>query len=265
MMRPCVLVFAGSDPSGGAGLQADLHAIAAQGAHALTVVTAVTVQDNDRVYSVNPVAPELVRQQAQALINKIPVAAIKIGIPGSLDNARAIADIIAELKRDQPDLPVVLDPVLASGHGDALAAGNAVLGAQELMAQASIVLPNLPEAQKLTGGAATLTGQAQQLLQHCPNVLIKGGHGEGADVRNIWFAAAAPGMGKQSWSWPRLSGAFHGTGCTLASALAGQLAIGAELQEALSRAQAYVHASLEHAYAIAPGQGVPNRHVLLKE
>jgi len=257
-MRPCVLVFAGSDPGAGAGLQADLQAIAAHGAHALTVVTAVTVQDNDRVYSVNPVSPDLVRQQAQALIDKISIAAVKIGIPGSPDNARVIAELLEQLKSRRPDLPVVLDTVLASGHGNALSRGDARAALQLLMPFATLVTPNLPEAAALSGGEPEIGAQAERLLQSCPNVLIKGGHGSGPEVVNTWFARD----GRQSWTWPRIGGEFHGTGCTLASAIAAQLATGANLTHALESAQAYVHRALERAYTIADGQRIPERQTM---
>ena len=126
MMRPSVLIFAGSDPSGGAGLQADIQAVSALGAHPLTAVTALTVQDNDRVFKVHPVPAGLVQQQAHALMDKMEIAAVKIGIVGNRENAEAIADTLRVMKQRRPDLHVVLDPVLASGHGDALAADNAV-------------------------------------------------------------------------------------------------------------------------------------------
>lgn len=261
MMRASVLVFAGSDPSGGAGLQADLHAIAAQDAHALTVVTAVTVQDNDRVFSVNPVAPELVRAQAQALVDRIDIAAVKIGIPGSTENADVIAQILFDLKRRHPFLPIVLDPVLASGNGQALAAGDAVQALGMLLPHATIVLPNLPEASALCDGERRMESQAERLLRDCPNVLIKGGHGSGPDVVNTWFSRDS----QRSWKWPRLKGAFHGTGCTLASALAGQLTHGVPLVEALEAAQAYAHRTLASAYAIADGQRIPDRNAKFKE
>ena len=125
-MRHTVLVFAGLDPSGGAGLAADIVSIAAQGAHALPVITALTVQDNDRVFGVEAVAPELLRRQAQALIDKMAIHAVKIGIPGSAANAAVIAQLIAQLRLARPGLPVVLDPVLASGHGDVLSRDDAV-------------------------------------------------------------------------------------------------------------------------------------------
>ncbi|MFA9216503.1 MAG: hydroxymethylpyrimidine/phosphomethylpyrimidine kinase [Sphingomonadaceae bacterium] len=148
--RRTVLVFAGVDPSGGAGIGADLHSIAALGAHALTVVTALTVQDHQRAYAVQPVAPDFVQQQAQALIASIAIDAVKIGIPGSAANARAIARIITALRARQPTLPVVLDPVLASGHGDTLSVDDAVAALAPLLPLVTLLTPNGPEAQALS-------------------------------------------------------------------------------------------------------------------
>ncbi len=263
MMKPAVLVFAGADPGGGAGIQADNQAIAALGAHPLTVITALTVQDNDRVFSVHPVSAELLRQQAQALINKIPVAAIKIGIVAHADNAQAIADIIKALRRKQTHLPVVLDPVLGSGHGDSLAVGNAVKALSPLFELATLITPNLPEAQALCDGERRAENQVEQLQRlGCEQVLIKGGHGapEG-NVVNTWHAATQ----SRSWSWPRLPGGFHGSGCTLASAIASLLAQGLSMEEALDEGQIYTQRALERAYAIADGQLMPNRFGAMKE
>ena len=261
MMRPSVLVFAGSDPSGGAGLQADIQAVAALGAHALTAITAMTVQDNDRVFNIHPMPAALVRQQAQALIDKIDIAAVKIGIVGNRANAEAIADVLRVLKQRKPDLPVVLDPVLASGRGDPLSQDNPVNAIAPLLPLATLVTPNLPEAAALCGGEQRLEMQAAMLLEHCSNVLIKGGHGSGADVANRWFS----GEQKCTWTWPRLEGGFHGTGCTLASAIAALLACGKPMVNALEDAQAYCHQTLLSAYAIADGQRIPNRGAALEE
>lgn len=256
--RRCVLVFAGSDPSGGAGIQADIEAIGALGAHALPVITVLTVQDNDRVFAVHPVPAELLRQQAQALLNKIDIAAIKIGIVGNRDNAEAIAEIIKMIKVRQPDLPVVLDPVLASGRGDALAAESAVHALAPLLPVATLLTPNLPEAVVLCHGERRIEAQVEQLLQLCPNILIKGGHGaDSVKVTNRWFNGSAT----RSWTWPRLEGAFHGSGCTLASAVAALLANGRALVDAIDLAQGYCHQALESAYAIADGQRIPHRTV----
>jgi hydroxymethylpyrimidine/phosphomethylpyrimidine kinase len=254
--RPCVLVFAGVDPSGGAGIAADILAITALGCHALPVITVLTAQDNDRVFAVYPVADAQVRQQALALIGKISIAAVKIGIIGSRANAEVIAEMIRSLRVDQPELPVILDPVLASGRGDALAGENPVNIVQPLLALASIVTPNLPEALALCAGETTLARQAAYLLQAgCAQVLIKGGHGSGATVVNRWFTADA----EREWTWPRLPGAFHGSGCTLASALAATLAQGMTPADALLAAQTYTHEALAVAYAVADGQRMPNR------
>jgi len=280
--RPSVLVLAGVDPSGGAGVAADLQAIAAQGAHALTVVTALTVQDNDRVFAVHPVAPELLRQQAQALIGKIEISAVKIGITGSAANARAIAELIVQLRQRQPGLPVVLDTVLASGHGDMLSRDDAVQALAPLLPLATLVTPNGPEAAALCGvrpvSAAEAITQGELALHDagepapaavrahvharlllargCANVLVSGGHDDGDTVVNRWFAADGT---QQDWSWPRLHAEFHGSGCTLAAAIAGQLAQRLPLVRALAKAQQYCHDTLQHAYAIAPGQLMPRR------
>jgi hydroxymethylpyrimidine/phosphomethylpyrimidine kinase len=233
-----VLVFAGSDPSAGAGIAADVQAITAVGAHPLAVVTALTVQDHNRVYEVMPVAPELVLRQARALTAACRIDAVKIGIPGSADNARTIAQVIAELRRESGKLPVVLDPVLASGHGDRLGRGDAVTALAPLLALASVVTPNGPEAAALG-------------LLESDRALVTGGHDDGDEVVNRWR--------ERSWTWPRLPGSFHGSGCTLAAALAGLLAQGWPMSEALERAQAYTHATLVGAYGIGPGQRIPLR------
>lgn len=275
-MRPSVLIFSGADPGGGAGMQADIQAVAAQGAHPLSVITALTVQDNDRVYAVQPVAAEFVRRQAQALIDKIGVAgsthggsdgrddrgggiaAIKIGIAGNRANAEAIADLIRMLRARHPDLPVVLDPVLASGHGDALATENALQPVDVLLEVATLVTPNLPEAAKLCGGIASPEAQAQSLLRRCPHVLLKGGHGTGDEVINRWFTRDAR-QTRRDWRTPRLAGEFHGTGCTLASAIAALLATGHPMEESIARALSYCHRTLLASYAIADGQRIPDR------
>lgn len=252
--RPCVLVFAGLDPSGGAGLIADAQAVAAQGAHALTVCTALTVQDNDRVFDVQLVDPDLVLRQARALTNKMAIAAVKIGVPGSAANALVIAQVIGELRAAQPELPVVLDPVLASGHGDVLTRGDAVAALAPLLPLVTVLTPNGPEAARLTGVQA---GAAQAAILHrqgCRNVLITGGHDDGPHLVDRCHGAV-----DRQWHWPRLPGQFHGSGCTLAAAIAGQLALGTALAAALDNAQHYCHIALRDAYAVAPGQRMPLR------
>ena len=257
MNKPCVLVFAGLDPSGGAGIQADIEAITAMGAHALAVITTLTVQDNDRVHSIHPVDAGVLREQTNALTNKIDIAAVKIGITGSRHNVATIAEAIKALRAKQPALPLVLDTVLASGHGDALSREDAVQMIQPLLPLATVLTPNVPEAERLCEGERDLQRQANCLQSWAPHVLIKGEHAAGDEVINDWFHDGQ----QQSFRWPRLPGEFHGTGCTLASALAACLALGLPMLEALRRSQAYVHHSLQRAYLIAQGQAIPARAI----
>ena len=236
-MRPTVLVFAGLDPSGGAGIAADIQAVAAQGAHALPVVTALTVQDNNRVHDVVAVDTALVIRQTRVLIDAFDIQAVKVGIPGNRANAEAIAQLVAGL-----GVPVVVDPVLASGRGDALARGNAHDAISPLLDVATVLVPNLPEWEAL--------GESR-----CADILVTGGHAHGAGVINRWHGA----HGVREWHWPRLSGEFHGSGCTLAAAIAGRLAMGEGMADALEGAQLYCHEALAQSFAIAPGQRIPQR------
>jgi hydroxymethylpyrimidine/phosphomethylpyrimidine kinase len=255
--RPCVLVFAGLDPSGGAGIQADIEAIGANGAHALPIVTALTVQDNERVHAIAPVDGALLVRQAFALIERMPIGAVKIGIPGSRANAEAIAAVVQTLRVRQPALPVVLDPVLASGRGYALAHGDALTTLAPLLNLATLLVPNGPEADAL-GIDADLEAHTPGTLP-CPHVLVTGGHAAGDTVVNRWLTVDSGHATIRDWRWPRLPGEFHGSGCTLASSIAARLALGAPMAQALEDGQRYCHGALARAYAIAPGQLIPGR------
>jgi hydroxymethylpyrimidine/phosphomethylpyrimidine kinase len=250
---PRLLVIAGSDSSAGAGIQADLKTAQAFGVYAQTAVTAVTVQDGDGVHIVHAMPPELVRAQIEAALGDIGADAIKIGMLG---NGR-IASAVAEALRDV-ELPIVLDPVLASTAGRALLDehGLAVLKTL-LLPRAILVTPNLPETQLLTGvlprSPHTLRNAAQAfLMQGARNVLIKGGHGEGDTVRDVLM-----GGGKE-WVFesPRQDTPnTHGTGCTLATAIACGLALEMDLPGAVKRAHAYVQAAIRAAPDLGGGQG----------
>jgi hydroxymethylpyrimidine/phosphomethylpyrimidine kinase len=178
----------------------------------------------------------------------MPIGAVKIGIPGNRDNAEAIAGIVRMLRTQRPDLPVVLDPVLASGRGDNLSRGDALAALAPLLDVATLVVPNLPEAAALR---IAMTGEDLP----CPHVLVTGGHADGPDVVNRWLSAE----GRREWRWPRLRGEFHGSGCTLASSIAARLALGDSMAQALELGQRYCDRTLAHAYAIAPGQRIPRR------
>lgn len=250
-----MLVFAGLDPSGGAGIQADIQAVSAAGAHPLPIVTALTVQDNQHVHAVHPVEPAVLREQVRVLVEQgTRIDAIKIGIVGSAANAQVIAEVISMLRATDTRLPVVLDPVLASGHGDLLTSGDAVQALAPLRKLATLITPNLPEASTLCA-ADQVDAQAAILLRDAPHVLIKGGHGEGEGIVNTWCCAA----GRRDWHWPRLEGEFHGSGCTLASAIAARLAQRMPMEAALDAGQHYTQRCLASAFVIARGQLVPDR------
>ena len=258
--RPCVLVFAGHDPSGGAGIAADIEAIAAQGAHALTIITALTVQDNEHVYAVQAVDTQMILQQALTLTAKIPLSVIKIGIVAHKQNAAAIARFISGLRQRQPALQVILDPVLGSGRGDSLSLDDAVAALAPLLALATLITPNLPELARLAPNAEGTAAQVAALMQHsAAAVLVKGGHADEAQVHNVLYRSQQLSAAR-SWQWPRLEGQFHGSGCTLAAAISGALATGMSLEQALDAAQIFTQRSLAQAYAITDGQLIPARH-----
>ncbi|OGA73736.1 MAG: hydroxymethylpyrimidine/phosphomethylpyrimidine kinase [Betaproteobacteria bacterium RIFCSPLOWO2_12_FULL_65_14] len=243
---PIVLTFAASDPTGGAGLQADLLTLAAMGCHPLSVLTALTVQDTSGVDSVQAVDAERVRAQAEALLADMRVAAFKLGVLGSAENMRVIADLLSDL----PEIPVVLDPVLASGRGDPLASEEMAQALCELIVpQATIVTPNSVEARRL-GGAERL------LAMGCEFVLVTGTHEASDEVVNTLYDG---GGVVRADRWQRLPGSYHGSGCTLASAIAAALASGRGVPEAVRDAQEYTWQTLAAAFAPGRGQFLPNR------
>ena len=252
--KPVVLVFAGHDPVGGAGMQADIEAVAALGGHAATVVTALTVQDTRNVVSFQVTAPALLRAQAEILFGDLRPAAIKIGMIGSGDNAREIVRLL----RLHPDIPVVLDPVLVAGGGGSLAQDDLrrVL-LDELLPLATVITPNGPEARALAPNADTLAACAQQLLTHgCRQVLITGGHEPGPEVITHLYGESGA---QARHAWPRLPGNYHGSGCTLAAAIAALLAQGRSTAAAVEEALAYTWHTLDHAQRPGHGQAIPDR------
>jgi hydroxymethylpyrimidine/phosphomethylpyrimidine kinase len=253
---PAVLAFAGSDPTGGAGLQADLLTLSNLGCYALTVVTAITAQDTEGVAASQAVDTKLVVKQASIALADIHVSAFKIGMVGSADNAIAIAKIVAKHK----GRPVVVDPVLASGRGDPLA-GKGVIAAikESLLGVATLITPNSLEARKLAGlkEHAPLADAARALIDlGVPHVLITGTHEDHPEVVNTLYGIE--GVIRED-AWERLPGSYHGSGCTLAAAIAATLANGLELAEAVRAAQEYTWQTLAHAQRLGKGQALPDR------
>jgi hydroxymethylpyrimidine/phosphomethylpyrimidine kinase len=252
------MTFAASDPTCGAGLQADLLTLAAHGCHPLTVVTALTVQDTVGVEDVLGMDGGWVADQARALLEDMPVAAFKLGMLGSVEAVAAVAEVLS----DYPDVPVVFDPVLASGRGDAFADEECVDAMIELLLpQTDVLTPNSLEArrlaQELGGATADLAECARRLVgAGCGHVLVTGTHEPGQRVANVLYGSHGPVRRDE---WDRLPGSYHGSGCTLASALAANLAWGQETSEAARAAQLYTWHSLAAGFRPGMGQHLPNR------
>ena len=259
-----VLTFAASDPTGGAGLQADVLTLASLGCHPLSVVTAITVQDTAGVEGVLPIDAEWVADQARALLEDMPVAAFKLGMMGSVEVIAAIAEVIA----DYPDIPVILDPVLASGRGDQFADEEmieAMIGL--LLPQTTLLTPNSLEARRLAQemGAANenargepdLAGCARLLIDAgCEYVLVTGTHEGTPQVINTLYGSHGT---VRTDRWDRLPGSYHGSGCTLASAIAAHFASGVNVAEAVMAAQEYTWRTLAAGFRPGMGQFIPDR------
>lgn len=251
---PVVMTFAGNDPTGGAGIQADIEAIISMGCHAAPVITALTVQDTTSVQGFAPIDAELIIQQARAVLEDMPVAAVKIGMVGSIEAVQAIHTILI----DYPDIPVVLDPVISAGGGGELANEEVVDGLRSLLLPLTTVLtPNSLEARRLAPESDNLDACAMALLDHGAEfVLITGSHENTPEVYNTLYGNRRK---LETFTWPRLEGSYHGSGCTLASAIAGLLAQGTEPLSATHEAQEFTWQALNHGYRIGMGQRLPNR------
>jgi hydroxymethylpyrimidine/phosphomethylpyrimidine kinase len=256
---PVVLTFAATDPTGGAGLQADLLTLAALGCHPLSVVTAVTVQDTAGIEAIHALDSEWLMAQASTVLADMPVRAFKIGCVGSAANVAAIAAILAA----HPDVPVVLDPVLASGRGDEMTNQNALTALRErLLPRATLLTPNSGEARSLAsrngdGSSLALSECAQRLVAlGCGSVLITGTHENTPQVINTLYSERGE---VRTDRWPRLPGSYHGSGCTLASACAALLASGKILVEAVREAQDFTWHTLASAFEPGRGQYIPDR------
>jgi hydroxymethylpyrimidine/phosphomethylpyrimidine kinase len=253
-----VLTFAAADPSGGAGIQADILTLASMGCHPLSVITAITVQDTLGVEAVQPIDADWVADQARCLLEDMPVDAFKIGALGSVENIAAIAEILS----DYPDVPLILDPVLASGRGDELANDEMLHALRELLLpRTTILTPNSMEARRLADiedeEEPSLATCANRLIESgCEFVLVTGTHEPTPQVVNTLYGKSGV---VRSDSWQRLPGNYHGSGCTLASAIAAMLANGLELPEAVREAQDYTWHTLQKAYRPGMGQFLPDR------
>lgn len=244
-----ILIIAGSDSGGGAGIQADIKAVTMLGGHAMTAVTAITAQNTLGADAVHLVPTQMVIDQISAVVSDIGVDAVKIGMIGNAATAHAVADCLAELS-----CPIIFDPVIVATSGAVLADADSIAAFERLMRIATLTTPNLPELEALGGKDA--------LLARSFPLLIKGGHADGDEI--IDTLHLTPGQ-NESWSDARIqTRSTHGTGCTLASAIATGLGQGMELVPAITRARLFVRLALREAPGFGQGHG-PMGHQSVRE
>jgi len=257
---PIVLSFGATDPSGGAGLQADLLTLASMGCHSLSAVTAITIQDTLGVDDMLALDGEWVADQARSVLEDMPVAAFKLGLLGSVEAIAAIAEVVA----DYPDVPLILDPVLTSGRGDELASDDMIDALRGmLIPQTTLITPNSLEARRLAINEndddedPSLAECARRLVEMGSEyVLITGTHENTPQVIN---SLHGPQGEIRSDAWQRLPGNFHGSGCTLAAAITASVAHGLDIAEAVREAQEYTWQTLAAAFRPGMGQFIPDR------
>ena len=258
---PCVMTFSATDPSSGAGLQADVLTLASIGCHPVSVVTGYTVQDTTGVENLMPLDAEWVNDQARTILEDVRVSAFKLGVLGSVENIAVVAEIMA----DYPEVPLLIDPILTSGRGDEFSNDEMQAAMCELLfPQATLITPNSIEARRLAFydesdevKYSALEESALRLLaMGTEYVLITGTHERSTDVVNTLYGTE--GLIRE-YHWERLSGSYHGAGCTLASAIAACLAHGLTIEEALQEAQEYTWQTLKSAFRPGMGQFIPDR------
>ena len=247
-----ILVIAGSDSGGGAGIQADVKTITMLGGHAMTAITAVTAQNTLGVDAVHSIPAEIVLAQIDAVVSDIGVDAVKIGMIGSAFTARQVAARLERLRAEQPELPIVFDPVMVASSGSVLADDATIAAFGALMKIATITTPNLPELKALTQEDDPVAGALHLVGEHGCAVLIKGGHEEGDALADALIETD----NMTSWQGQRIdTTSTHGTGCTLASAIATFLAEGLSLSDAVGRAREFVRIALLDAPGLGQGCG----------
>ena len=251
-MIPRILIIAGSDSGGGAGIQADIKTVTMLGGHAMTAVTAITAQNTLGVDAVHAVPAEMILAQIDAVIGDIGVDAVKIGMIGGAFAAGQVATRLEALKQEKPELPIVFDPVMVATSGAALADDATIAAFGRLMGVATIATPNLPELKRLSPEEDSVAAALHLVSDHGCAVLIKGGHEEGEALADALIETD----NMTSWQGQRIATtSSHGTGCTLASAIAFFLAEGASLSNAVGRAREFVRVALREAPGLGGGSG----------
>ncbi len=261
---PIVLCFSATDPSGGAGLQADILTLSSMGCHPLSIVTAVTIQDTIGIEDVLAIDADWVADQARSVLEDMAVHAFKIGAMGSVENIAAIAEVVS----DYPDIPLILDPVLSSGRGDELATEEMIDAMKSLLiSQTTLITPNSIEARYLAleenEEGISLAQCAERIMDMgAEYVLITGTHENAPKVVNTLYGDS--GILRVD-SWNRLPHSYHGSGCTLASAIAAAIAMGFDIDTAVEKAQEYTWKSLDAGFRPGMGQHIPDRFFWARE
>jgi len=252
--KPNVLCFSGLDPSGGAGIQADIEALFSVGCHCLPIITTLTVQDTRNVISSQPVESNILIAQARAILEDMPVSAIKIGLLASADTIELIHTILT----DYPHIPVILDPILIAGGGFSFTGSDMIDAFRLLLLPlTTVITPNTIELNKLAKEADTADACANSLLDlGCEHVLLTGTHANSKNVINRLYTPHHP---PEAFEWPRLNQEYHGSGCTLAASLAGYIAHGMAVGSAARASQHFTWESLNAGYKNGRGQHLPER------
>lgn len=257
--KPLVLCFSGLDATGGAGIQADIETLLTLGCHALPLINSLTVQTTRNVLATHPSEPDLLRRQFDALQqSQLVISAIKIGLIDSISVMRCISDIV----RAHPSVPVIADPVIKAGGGFEFADDSLVQAYQEyILPYCDVLTPNTHELNKLCPGDGTEDEALRTLCeQGCKYILLTGTHRDSAQVINRLYSIASPDSNRE-WTWPRLPGEYHGSGCTLASAMAAGLAKGMSHIAAADAAQHFTWYALKNALQAGDGQFLPDRRL----
>lgn len=251
---PVVLCFSGADPTGGAGIQADIETISSHGCVAASIITAATVQDTVDVMSFSPMPSEIIVEQARAVLEDMPISAIKIGMVGSAEIAMAIHSILT----DYSDIPVIYDPVFSTETNSSLSTEDLIDAARTLLLPITKILtPNIHEIHSLSPGSDTPAAAAMGLLEtDVEYILLTGTHAKTPDVVHTLFCNNRE---LETFHNERLPHKYHGSGCTLASSIAAQIALGQEVLGAVRKGLDYTHKTLVHANRIGMGQYHPNR------
>ena len=251
--KKVVLAIAGHDPSGAAGIQADIESIAANGCRTVSIITVLTVQNTSIFQEMVVQKPDDFRKQCQMLLSDIPIDACKIGLLGDL----AITKVITEILDNLQEVPVVFDPIIKSGTGKVLTTPELLeYISQVLLQRTSVLTPNYMEARQLTGCNDIYQAGERLLESGCPHILITGADEKTDLVTNILFEAHADPV---PYQWERMQGVFHGSGCTLSSAIAALIAKGSTIKTAIEAGQEYTWKTIKYGYPLGHGQLHPNR------